>query len=172
MTDLKRQVLIFLDQLWRRRWTALAFTWAVCLVGWFVVAMLVALFFGHGWAAEFEPVGVRVEARKLTARAWFVQGDLGMVSRANEGFNSNAGFVVTDEGVVVFDTLGTPALGAELLRVIRRVTDRPIRHVVVSHYHAEHFYGLQAFGTTGADVWAHRLASGYLSPEAPAARLA
>lgn len=40
MTDLKRQVLIFLDQLWRRRWTALAFTWAVCLVGWFVVAMM------------------------------------------------------------------------------------------------------------------------------------
>lgn len=40
MTDLKRQVVIFLDQLWRRRWTALAFTWAVCLVGWFVVAMM------------------------------------------------------------------------------------------------------------------------------------
>jgi polysaccharide chain length determinant protein (PEP-CTERM system associated) len=40
MTDLKRQVLIFLDQLWRRRWTALAFTWAVCLFGWFVVAMM------------------------------------------------------------------------------------------------------------------------------------
>ena len=40
MNDLKRQALIFLDQLWRRRWTALAFTWAVCLVGWFVVAMM------------------------------------------------------------------------------------------------------------------------------------
>jgi polysaccharide chain length determinant protein (PEP-CTERM system associated) len=40
MSDLKRQVLTFLDQLWRRRWTALAFTWAVCLVGWFVVAMM------------------------------------------------------------------------------------------------------------------------------------
>ncbi|MGE4062945.1 MAG: XrtA system polysaccharide chain length determinant [Rhodospirillaceae bacterium] len=40
MTDLKRQVLIFLDQLWRRRWTALGFTWAVCLVGWLVVAMM------------------------------------------------------------------------------------------------------------------------------------
>ncbi len=141
-------------------------------LGWFLVAMLVALFFGHGWAAEFEPVGVRVEARKLTARAWFVQGDLGMVSRANEGFNSNAAFVVTDEGVVVFDTLGTPALGAELLRVIGRVTDRPIRHVVISHYHADHFYGLQAFAATGADIWAHRLAAGYLATEAPAARLA
>ncbi len=40
MTDMKRQVLIFLDQLWRRRRAALAFTWAVCLVGWFAVAMM------------------------------------------------------------------------------------------------------------------------------------
>jgi polysaccharide chain length determinant protein (PEP-CTERM system associated) len=40
MNDLKLQVLIFLDQLWRRRWAALAFTWAVCLVGWFVVALI------------------------------------------------------------------------------------------------------------------------------------
>jgi polysaccharide chain length determinant protein (PEP-CTERM system associated) len=31
---------MFLDQLWRRRWTALAFTWAVCLVGWLVVALM------------------------------------------------------------------------------------------------------------------------------------
>lgn len=40
MSDLKLQVLMFLDQLRRRRWTALAFTWAVCLVGWFVVALM------------------------------------------------------------------------------------------------------------------------------------
>jgi len=40
MSDLKRQALVFLDQLWRRRWTALGFTWAVCLIGWFVVAMM------------------------------------------------------------------------------------------------------------------------------------
>lgn len=40
MTDLKRQLFLFLDQLWQRRWAALAFTWAVCLVGWVVVAMM------------------------------------------------------------------------------------------------------------------------------------
>lgn len=136
------------------------------------VTTALALVVPPATAAEFEPVGVRVEARKLSTRVYFVQGDLGPVSRANEGFNANAGFVVTDEGVVVFDTLGTPALGAEMLRVIRSVTDRPVRHVVISHYHADHFYGLQAFVPTGATLWAHRSALDYLASEAPAARLA
>lgn len=38
---------------------------------------------------------------------------------------SNAGFVLTDEGVVVYDALGTPALGYELLLAIRTHSDRP-----------------------------------------------
>jgi glyoxylase-like metal-dependent hydrolase (beta-lactamase superfamily II) len=145
-----------------RRWLWLA---------WLVTVLTLAVTIGHGIAAEFEPVGVRIEPLRLSPRAYFVQGDSGPISSANQGFNSNAGFVVTDEGVVVFDALGTPALGAELLRSIRRITDKPIRRVVVSHYHADHFYGLQAFAGTGADIWAQRLVRDYLATEAPAARL-
>ena len=49
----------------------------------------------------------------------------GVATAANEGYNSNAGFVVTDDGVVVIDALGTPALGEALLQAIRRVTPHP-----------------------------------------------
>ncbi|WP_200849405.1 MBL fold metallo-hydrolase, partial [Klebsiella pneumoniae] len=63
-----------------------------------------------------------------------------MVSLQNQGFNANAGFVITGEGVVVFDALGTPGLGVALLREIRQRTSLPIRRVIVSHYHADHFY--------------------------------
>lgn len=66
-----------------------------------------------------------------------------MPSAENRGHTSNAGFVTTREGVVVFDALGTPTLGQELLDAIRRVTREPVRRVVVSHYHADHFYGQQ-----------------------------
>ncbi|GAA4411822.1 MBL fold metallo-hydrolase [Quisquiliibacterium transsilvanicum] len=121
--------------------------------------------------ARHAPLSVRVEPRQLSPRAWFVQGDAGPVSRENEGFNSNAGFVVTDEGVVVFDALGTPALGAELLAQIRRITPLPVRYVIVSHYHADHFYGLQVFKDAGAEIWAHRKVRDYLASDAPAARL-
>jgi glyoxylase-like metal-dependent hydrolase (beta-lactamase superfamily II) len=76
---------------------------------------------------------------------------------------SNAGFVVTPEGVVVFDALGTPALGEAMLAAIRRITTQPIRRVIVSHYHADHVYGLQALKKAGAEVWAHRNAEQYFT---------
>ncbi len=121
-----------------------------------------------GWA----PATVPIEPIRIAPRTWYVKGDSGPVSLVNQGFNANAGFVVTDDGVVVFDTLGTPALGAALLARIRAITDRPIRHVVISHYHADHFYGAQVFKDAGATVWAHRLGRDYLATDAPAARLA
>ncbi len=105
--------------------------------------------------AAAQPTGVKMVPVKVTDRVWFVQGQPGMASAANEGFNSNAGFVVTDEGVVVIDALGSPALGEALLGAIRRVTSRPVKRVIVTHYHADHFYGLPAFKKAGADVWAH-----------------
>jgi glyoxylase-like metal-dependent hydrolase (beta-lactamase superfamily II) len=86
-----------------------------------------------------------------------------MASAANEAFNSNAGFVVTDEGVVVIDALGSPTLGNELLAAIRRITPRPVRRVIVTHYHADHFYGLEPLKRAGAEIWAHRGSLDYLT---------
>jgi glyoxylase-like metal-dependent hydrolase (beta-lactamase superfamily II) len=76
---------------------------------------------------------------------WHSTGNPGIPGKDNEGNTSNAGFVVTPDGVVVFDALGTPSLGWALLQEIRKITDRKIRYVVASHYHADHIYGLQAF---------------------------
>lgn len=122
--------------------------------------------------AEFEAVGVSIEPIRVTERVYYVRGQAGMVSSENEGFNSNAGFVITDEGVVVFDALGTPALGAALLDRIRAITGQPVRRVIISHYHSDHFYGAQAFKAAGAEVWANERVRAYLGTEAPAARLA
>ena len=65
-------------------------------------------------------------------------GSPGIPGKENQGNTSNAGFVVTDEGVVVFDALGTPSLGWALLQDIQKRTDNKIRFVVASHYHADH----------------------------------
>ncbi|MFA7503812.1 MAG: MBL fold metallo-hydrolase [Burkholderiaceae bacterium] len=123
-------------------------------------------------AEEFEAVGVPIEPIRITDRVYYVRGQAGMVSGENEGFNSNAGFVVTDDGVVVFDALGTPALGAALLEAIGEITAQPVRRVIISHYHSDHFYGLQAFEAAGAEIWADERVRGYLATDAPAARLA
>lgn len=112
-----------------------------------------------------------VLAEMVTPRVFYVVGQAGAASAANQGFMSNAGFVVTDEGVVVFDTLGTPALAGQLIARIREKTSAPIRRVIVSHFHPDHFYGLAAFRAAGAEIWAHRAAVGYLDSEAARERL-
>lgn len=98
------------------------------------------------------------------APIYYVLGFSGVPDAENEGHTSNAGFVVTDAGVVVFDALGTPALGYRLLQRIREVTDQPIERLVISHYHADHIYGLQAFEEHAGNppVWAQVLALGYV----------
>ena len=73
-----------------------------------------------------------LEPQRLSEHCWFFQGDAGMASQANKGFMSNAGFVVTRDGVVVFDALGTPALGRAMITAIRKVTPQPIKRIVVS----------------------------------------
>lgn len=102
---------------------------------------------------------------------WMVQGSSALGSSANRNFISNAGFVVTDEGVVVVDALGSPALAEELLAQIRRITTKPVRWVILTHYHADHIYGLQTFKDAGATVIAQRAAGAYLNSETAQQRL-
>lgn len=118
------------------------------------------------------PDEIVLAPEKVSVHGWFFQGASGMASFANKGFMSNAGFVVTAEGVVVFDALGTPVLGEAMLAAIRKVTRQPVKRVIVSHYHADHIYGLQAFKAAGAEICAHRKAQNYFTSGLAAERLA
>jgi len=113
-----------------------------------------------------------VAPQQVSPSAWFVQGDAALGSPANRNVISNAAFVVTPAGVVVIDALGSPQLARELLAEIARITPQPVTHVVVTHYHADHIYGLQEFRRRGARIVAHRGALEYLNSETASARLA
>ena len=133
-------------------------------------ALLMVFLLPLAHAADDE-VTVAMKAIRLGPHSYFVQGLPGAASSENQGFMSNAGFVVTREGVVVFDALASPPLAKKLIGLIREITDQPISHVIVSHYHADHFYGLQEFKALGATIWAHRLAEGQTRSEDAALRL-
>ncbi len=133
---------------------------------------LALLLFGLAALAMAKDATVPLRAVQVGTHSWYVLGQSGAATRANQGFMSNAGFVVTADGVVVFDSLGTPALARRMIGEIRRVTRQPIRRVIVSHWHADHYYGLQAFKDLGAEIWAHEAAKPVLGSDAAADRLA
>ena len=57
----------------------------------------------------------------------------------------NSGVVVGDDAVMVLDTQATPVMAADVIRHIRQVTDKPIKYVVLSHYHAVRVLGASAY---------------------------
>ena len=122
------------------------------------------------WPDNIEPSHVDMELKQISPSTYYVEGPPGTPTD-NEGFMSNAGVVVTSEGVVLFDALGTPSLAYKLYYLIRQITDKPVVKVVVSHYHADHIYGLQIFKEMGAEIIAPAGARDYLSSEAAEGRL-
>src|SRR4030042_4364031 len=61
------------------------------------------------------------------------------------GSASNAAFVITELGVIVIDSSMTPSVAGHLLNSIKGVTDKPILHLVNTHYHSDHTFGNQVF---------------------------
>jgi glyoxylase-like metal-dependent hydrolase (beta-lactamase superfamily II) len=124
---------------------------------------------GLAWGAQAaEPP---MAAQQVAPGAWLVEGLSAQGAPANQNFISNAGFVITPAGVVVIDALGSPALAQRLLGEIRKLTPLPVTHVIVTHYHADHIYGLQALKAQGARIYAHRAAREYLQSETAHLRL-
>jgi glyoxylase-like metal-dependent hydrolase (beta-lactamase superfamily II) len=62
----------------------------------------------------------------------------------------NSGVVIGDDAALVVDTTATPAMAQQLIGHIREVTDKPIKYVVLSHYHAVRVLGASAYAAEGA----------------------
>jgi glyoxylase-like metal-dependent hydrolase (beta-lactamase superfamily II) len=73
----------------------------------------------------------------------------GLYGYTAEG-DPNSGVVIGDSSVLVVDAQATPAMASDVIARIRAVTDKPIRHVVLSHYHAVRVLGASAY--EGAEV--------------------
>ena len=111
-----------------------------------ILAVVAAISPPNANAQQYAPLTKPLKIEQVPGHPiYYSIGNPGIPGKVNEGNTSNAGFVVTPEGVVVFDALGTPSLGWALLQEIRKITDKPVRYNVLSHYHADHIYGLQAF---------------------------
>jgi glyoxylase-like metal-dependent hydrolase (beta-lactamase superfamily II) len=58
----------------------------------------------------------------------------------------NTGVIIGDNAVMVIDTQATPVMAQDVIRRIREVTDKPIKYILMSHYHAVRVLGASAYG--------------------------
>lgn len=91
------------------------------------------------------------------AKAFASQGDLsekktsftevgpGLYAFTAEG-DPNTGVIIGDESVMVVEAQATPRLARKVIECIRSVTDKPISHLVLTHYHAVRVLGASAYG--------------------------
>lgn len=86
-----------------------------------------------------------LETKKVT----FTQLSENAYAYTAEG-DPNSGVIIGDDGVLIVDTTATPAMAQDLIARIRSVTDKPIKYVVLSHYHAVRVLGASAYFAEGA----------------------
>jgi glyoxylase-like metal-dependent hydrolase (beta-lactamase superfamily II) len=108
---------------------------------------------------------------QVAPHTYFVRGLPELGSSKNQNFISNAGFVITPKGVVVVDALGSPVLAKKLITEIKKITSQKVVAIIVTHYHADHIYGLQEFRNIGAKIYAQGEGRSYITSETAKQRL-
>ena len=92
-----------------------------------------------------------ISAQKLSPHVWMIYSPDGFPTPENRGMMANVIFVVTTAGVVVIDSGASLQIGQMAIRMIRKVTDKPVVAVFNSHYHGDHWLGNHAFVKTYGD---------------------
>ncbi|MGA2552745.1 MAG: MBL fold metallo-hydrolase [Burkholderiaceae bacterium] len=88
------------------------------------------------FASQADLVEKKVTFEQLSEHAW---------AYTAEG-DPNTGVVIGDDSVMVIDTQATPVMAQDVVRRIRAVTDKPIKYVTLSHYHAVRVLGASGYG--------------------------
>ncbi len=83
-------------------------------------------------------------AVSITPRVWVIEGPLGFPTVENQGFINNPAFIETSTGIVVIDPGSSVQAGRMVLKQIRKVSNKPVTHVLNTHVHGDHWLGNQA----------------------------
>jgi len=74
-----------------------------------------------------------------------VQGVYAAIAKEQYKVNCNAAIILLDNGVLVVDTHSKPSAARALIAQIKTLTDKPVRYVVNTHFHWDHYEGNQAY---------------------------
>jgi glyoxylase-like metal-dependent hydrolase (beta-lactamase superfamily II) len=82
---------------------------------------------------------------KINDRVYVLLGPIQHANRINQGYMINSTVIVGDKGVILVDSGGSDEVGRHIARAVRRITDKPVTHVVNTHHHGDHYLGNTAF---------------------------
>ncbi len=120
------------------------------------------------WGSPAQAAEPALAAIPVVPGVYAVIGDLGGQTYENEGLNSNLGFVVSDDGVLVINTGPSVRVARALHEAVKKVTDRPVKWVVNVNSQNHYWHGNDYFQTLGATVIAHKEAGRLMRELGPA----
>src|SRR3989442_10648970 len=118
-----------------------------------IAPIILAIAFG-----SFLPQSVSADVPKAEDDFQIVKvadGVYAAIAKSGGLASGNAGFVIGNDGVLIFDTFLTPAAIEELISEIQSLTKLPIKYAVNSHYHLDHTGGNQVLVERGVPILAH-----------------
>jgi len=121
------------------------------------LTLLFALAFSsisHAWTIE--GLG-NYQFDQLGTNSYIMHGPLGEPTVANQGFMNNPGMIIGADGVIVVDPGGTYQIGLEVIKEIKKITNKPIVAAFNTHVHGDHWLGNQAIMEQypNAKIYAH-----------------
>ncbi len=92
------------------------------------------------FASQADTAEKKITFEQLSAHCW---------AYTAEG-DPNSGVIIGEKAILVSDATATPAMARDLIAKIRTISDKPIKYVLLTHYHAVRVLGARAYAADGA----------------------
>jgi len=93
------------------------------------------------WAVDFPTP----EVVKISERIFVLHGPIQHANKTNQGYMINTTIIIGDKGVVLVDPGGTDEVGHYIKQQVKKITSKPITHIINTHSHGDHYLGNIAF---------------------------
>lgn len=80
-----------------------------------------------------------LKAQKINPTVYVIHGPLELPNVKNRGFMNNPAFIIADKSVIVIDPGSSQQVGAMVLREIKKITAKPVSHILNTHIHGDHW---------------------------------
>ena len=101
------------------------------------------------FSADFD---YKLKPIRLSENSYYFYGKEEYFSKQNGGNISNCSFIITQNSVILIDTGSSQQYGEQVKKEIEKITDKPIKYILNTHHHPDHFLGNSAFSSS--DIFA------------------